>query len=622
MSPAASSKDVRRPISLKIYGIAIALLFLMIIVTFSSSISLYRMGQELDILSGTYIQLDQTMGDIRAQILREVIMIERVLHCLPKDVSVALDEKANDQAASFFKEAGDCEPDKLRPVMRKVRRAYSDPGERQLMLYRVTRLCTAARLENTKELIAQALALKQVRNDPDHISLFSTISANLADILPAQSRLQRSLEKYLKQVLIGNEETLSLAEERIDEHRREVNRRIRRISRALHEGTRKSVDKARKLKVRTLWLGWSVTVVACAIGLIFATLITRNLVRPVRELLSHTKKIRTGNLDVDIQINTADEIGLLADSFKHMVNELRQKEMIKQLFGKYVDPRIVQLLLHGEQQLEQGGERQMMSVFFSDIKGFTTICESLTASGAVRLLNLYFSLMAESVRARQGIIDKYIGDSVMAFWGPPFTSAEEHATLACLAALDQQMLLPKFHDLLREVMGRKNVPVFNVRMGISTGEVIVGSIGSDDARSYTVIGDTVNLGSRLESANKYYETRILICEKTRAFAGESIEAREIDAIRLVGKTEAVRVFELIGVKGDISPERAELRTLYENGLACYRECKWGEARDAFKECLKIDPQDAPSLVFVDRIGILEGQPLEEPWDGVWTLTEK
>jgi len=343
----------------------------------------------------------------------------------------------------------------------------------------------------------------------------------------------------------------------------------------------------------------------------------------VRELLSLTKDIRAGNLDVIIQIKTSDEIGQLADSFNHMVGELKQKELIKKMFGKYVDPRIVQGLLLDHQPLIHGGERQLMTVFFSDLEGFTVVCEALTPTGVVRLLNQYFSLMAEPIRAQQGIIDKYIGDSVMAFWGPPFTSASDHAAFACHAALDQQACVPKLQNMLPEVLGiRKNLPNIRVRMGIATGDVTVGSIGSEDTRSYTVIGDTVNLASRLEGANKQYGTQILISEDTRKLAGKAIEAREIDAIRVVGKTDPVRVYELIGRTGDISPKTAELCTHYERGLAHYRKCEWGEARCAFEECLKIKPEDGPSLLFVDRIRLLEGQTLTERWDGVWTLTEK
>lgn len=609
---------VRRPISFKIFGIAVGLLALMIVVTFSSSMQLRRMGEQLALLSDYYIELDQLVGDLRAQTLREVIQIERVLHHKP-----VVAPGGDAEAEALFKEAGDCGTEALRAVNAKIRKAHPDRPSQQLAIYRVSRLCTNARLAVANALVDKALAEPQVRAQPDQIARFTTIKTELANIPPSRAKLHENFEKYLAQMQTADDKALAAAQEQIDERRQEVNRRINGITRALHTGTRESAELTETLESRTQWLSWSVTLGACVLGLVVAFFITRNLVRPVRELLGFTNAIRSGNLDLHIQIKTGDEIGLLADSFNHMVGEMRQKELIKSMFGKYVDPRIVQGLLLDQQHFSQGGERQHMSVFFSDLEGFTAACESLTPTGAVRLLNQYFSLMAEPIRAHHGIIDKYIGDSVMAFWGPPFSAAGEHAVQACLAAIEQQARVPKFQALLPDVLGiRKNVPVIRARMGIATGDVTVGSIGSEDARSYTVIGDNVNLASRLEGANKVYRTQILISEETFRLAEPAIEAREIDAIRVVGKTDPVRIYELIAKKGDIAPRAAELRAHYERGLKAYRARQWDEAQDAFSACFAIHPEDGPTLLFIARVDAMRAQTLPEQWDGVWTLTEK
>lgn len=618
MSSQTYVEIVRRPISFKIFGIAVALLALMIIVTFSSSMTLRGVGKQLVLLSDYYIELDQLIGDLRAQTLREVIQIERVLHNKPK---VAPGGDA--EAETLFKEAGDCGTDALRPVMAKIRKTYPDRPTQQLMVYRVSRLCTNARLGHANALVDKALLLPQVREQADQVARFTTIKSELANIPPSRAKLHENFEKYLAQLQSGDEKSLIAVQEQIDERRQEVNRRINGITRALHAGTKESAKTTESLESRTQWLSWSVTLAACVLGLAVAFLITRNLVRPVRELLGFTNAIRSGNLDIHIQIKTGDEIGLLADSFNHMVGEMRQKELIKSMFGKYVDPRIVQGLLLDQQHFTQGGERQHMSVFFSDLEGFTAACESLTPTGAVKLLNQYFSLMAEPIRDQHGIIDKYIGDSVMAFWGPPFSAANEHALQSCLAALEQQARVPKFQALLPDVLGiRKNVPIIRVRMGIATGDVTVGSIGSEDARSYTVIGDNVNLASRLEGANKVYKTQILISEETFKLAGDAVETREIDAIRVVGKTDPGRIYELIARKGDIAPKTVELRDHYEAGLKAYRAREWDNARAAFARCLAINAEDGPSLLFARRVDALQGQTLAEQWDGVWTMTEK
>lgn len=625
MSSPTSIEIVRRPIGLKIFAIAVSLLVLMIIVALSSSMNLKLVRQELVLLSDYYIPLEQMVGDVRAEILREVIQIERVVELRHKDPTIGMSQASNDKIMTLFRETGDCDPDALSKVLRSERQANPglSRGEQQLMSYRVRRLCTNARLNRATALVGQARALKQVMGEPMRVARFTDIKSGFTNIGPERDKLHASFEKYLARSGTGDQNVLDLLREQVDVNRRDINRRINTVTRELNAGTRESAELTQKLEARSQWLNWSVTFVACILGLLFAGAITRSLVRPVRELLSVTKAVRAGNLDVNIQISTSDEIGQLADSFNHMVGELKQKELIKKMFGKYVDPRIVRGLLLDRQPFAQGGERQLMTVFFSDLEGFTAVCEGLTPTAAVHLLNQYFSLVAEPIRAQQGIIDKYIGDSVMAFWGPPFTSASDHAAFACRAALDQQACVPKLQAMLPEVLGiRKNLPNIRVRMGIATGDVTVGSIGSEDIRSYTVIGDTVNLASRLEGANKQYGTQILISEDTCKLASNAIEAREIDAIRVVGKTDPVRVYELVGRKGDISPKIAELCAHYERGLALYRKRKWEEARSAFEECLKIMPGDGPSLLFIDRIRVLEAQSLTEHWDGVWTLTEK
>ena len=609
---------VRHPISLKIFGIALILLALMIVVTLLSSINLRRVGQELGLLSNYYIQLDQLMGDTHAQTLREVILIERVLHNKPQIVG-----GGEAEAAIFFKQSNDCDGEAMRSVANNIRKTYAGRGEQQLMLYRVTRLCTDSRLARANELVDRALALPQVAGEPEETARFTKIKVQLADIPESRNKLHQEFENYLSRLGDGDGKALWALHDQIDERRFDINRRINTIGHELHAGTHRAAQLTTGMERRTQWLSWSVTLAACVLGLAVAYFVTRNLVRPVRELVNLTNAIRSGNLDIQIQIKTSDEIALLADSFNHMVGEMRQKEMIETIFGKYVDPRIVKGLLHDQQHFFQGGERQVMSVFFSDLVGFTAACEGLTPDGVVRLLNQYFSLMAVPIRAHNGIIDKYIGDSIMAFWGPPFSPAAEHAAQACFSALEQQACVAKFQAMLPDVLGiRKNVPVIKVRMGIATGDVTVGSIGSDDARSYTVIGDNVNLASRLESANKVYGTRILIGEDTRKLAGNSIEAREIDAIRVMGKTDPVHIYELIGKSGEISPQTIQLREHFERALSRYRSRRWDEAEAAFEACLKIDAEDGPSLLFLKRVKRFREQAPPEDWDGVWTMTEK
>ena len=248
-------------------------------------------------------------------------------------------------------------------------------------------------------------------------------------------------------------------------------------------------------------------------------------------------------------------------------------------------PRIVSRLIgSGADQ----AERRTLTIFFSDIKEFSGISEQLTASAIVNLLNSYFGAVAAVIHAHHGFIDKYIGDAVMAFWIPPFSAGDEHASDACLAALAQQEAMVELRARLPEITGmRRNPPKLVIRMGIATGEAVVGTIGSDAARSYTVIGDTVNLASRLESVNKVYGTSIILSEETFRLAQQVIEARELDLITVAGKTEPVRIYEAMCRAGELGPERSELRELFADGLAAYRRQNWDDAQAHFEKCLRI-----------------------------------
>jgi adenylate cyclase len=360
------------------------------------------------------------------------------------------------------------------------------------------------------------------------------------------------------------------------------------------------------------------TAIAAFAGLLLAAAIVRGLVRPVRDLVSATQEVERGNLQTDIAIQTRDEIGQLARSFNHMLAEMRVKERIKDTFGHYVDPRIVESLLGNPDALESEGGRQDCTVLFSDIAGFTGLAELLTPAAVVRLINGYFTEMSEPIRSSQGIIDKYIGDAIMAFWAPPFTAPADHARLACLSALAQRARLAGFQARLPELTGlRRSVPPLEMRIGIATGEVVVGNVGSEVSKNYTVIGDTVNLAARLEALNKQYGTRTLIAETTEALAQGAIETREIDLVAVAGKSEPIRIFELLAAEGGLSAEAQARRDRFEAALTSYRARDWAAARAGFEALAQEPGGDPPARVFLDRLDQLAADPPGDDWDGVW-----
>jgi class 3 adenylate cyclase len=269
------------------------------------------------------------------------------------------------------------------------------------------------------------------------------------------------------------------------------------------------------------------------------------------------------------------------------------------------------------------GQRRVMTVMFCDLKGFTSLSEKMTPQGLIKVMNRYLSTMSEPIRSQRGIIDKYIGDAIMAYWGPPFVDEADQACFACFAAIDMIGRLATLRKELPELLGVRAIPMeCDLRIGIATGEALVGSIGSEFMMSYTVMGDTVNLASRLEGANKIYGSRSLVSQATIAAAGSAIEARELDRLVVVGQTSPQVVFEIMGRKGELTPDQLLLRTRYSEGLAAYRARNWDQARRAFTAALEAVPFDGPSTMLAKRVDGLQANPPAADWDGSWYLDHK
>jgi len=357
-------------------------------------------------------------------------------------------------------------------------------------------------------------------------------------------------------------------------------------------------------------------------GLGLSLIVSNRMMAGLERLIEGTRQIQDGHGYEILPVTSNDEIGKLTVAFNRMVEDLRAKDRVKETFGKFVDPRIVANLIDpaGGKDL---AERQVATVFFSDIKGFSGLGELLTATTLVKLLNTYFSEMTTLIHARNGIIDKFVGDGLMAFWTAPFSRGDSHASDACLAALAQQHAVEKLRKHLSDVLGlRRDLPEFSVRMGLATGDLVVGTIGAPNARSFTVIGDTVNLASRLEGANNAYATSILVDEGTFQLAQNDVEGREIDFLTVLGKLEPVRVYQIMAPAGCLSAAENELRGLFAEALAAYRARDWDRSDQHFAQCLAVVPNDGPAAVFRRRIEFLRGQALPPDWDGVWQLTEK
>jgi len=408
---------------------------------------------------------------------------------------------------------------------------------------------------------------------------------------------------------------------RADALRDEFNLRIEAIRADMLGQVRASAKTVMGEQQRAILISAIVTAIASILGFVFAMMVGSNITGPVMRLLEGTRQVEAGRLDLPISITTRDEIGQLSAAFNRMIERLRHNQRIRETFGRYIDPRVAEGLLDQPALAATEGQRRVMTVMFCDMKGFTALSEGFTPQGLVKIMNLYLSTMSEPIHEQLGIIDKYIGDGIMAYWGPPFVEAGEQATLACRAAVDMMGRVEKLRKDLPELLSVRTIPGdCDIRIGIATGDALVGSIGSEFMMSYTVMGDTVNLASRLEGANKAYGSRCLISEA--AAAAKGIEVREIDRLIVVGQTQAQTVFDILGRAGELTPDQETLRKSYADGLTAYRERRWDDARAAFARALEAVPGDGPAMTFAARIESFAQNPPAQDWDGSWQLEHK
>jgi adenylate cyclase len=478
--------------------------------------------------------------------------------------------------------------------------------------------------EMRSDVAAAGKLLEQAINDRRYDS---DVRVELARIQGSFKYLSRNLEAFLD---VGDRTMEALVDGRPDDARKAsldfarfaqaFGSDLSEIRRAVADLTDRSTRQVLAREELDTYLSFALFLAACGIGIGISAVGSTRVIAGLRELVASARKIESTGDSQPVVIRSRDEVGELALTFNRMIEELRTRERIKETFGKFIDPRIVTRLIgDGTEQ----AERRNLTIFFSDIKGFAGISEQLTAGAVVNLLNSYFGAVAAVIHEHHGVIDKYIGDAVMAFWTPPFSAGDDHARDACLAALAQQEAIAALRAQLPEITGmRRNPPELAIRMGIATGEGVVGTIGSESARSYTVIGDTVNLASRLESINKLYGTSIILNEDTFRLAQQDIEARELDLITVAGKTEPVRIYEVMARAGELKPEQNELRDRFASGLAAYRRQNWDEAKTRFESCLDSDKDDGPTELFLKRIAILRRTPPAADWNGIWHLVEK
>ena len=575
----------RKSIRQKIVGIAMGLVILMVATSVLSMVMASEVGHLLDELSNKYIPAYGHLARANIRSLERSLAMRRMV--------IAKMQNPPDEAS--FTE--------------------------RLQIYQQTQNKVEEEADAARKLIASII--DDVSTPSDNVAL-TRIDTNIDN---AVNELHRHLDRENAQLMsqleakdfVEARNTLTLT----DQARDEFNQRIDQIRADMLGQVNASASVVLGNQQHAILITIVVTALAAALGLLFAILVSGGITRPVRLLLEGTREVEAGHLDRSIEVITRDEIGQLSAAFNRMIEQLRHKERIRETFGRYIDPRVVEGLINQPKLAAAEGQRRVMTIMFCDMKGFTTLSEGMTPQGLVKVMNRYLSTMSEPIRRHGGVIDKYIGDAIMAYWGPPFVEETDEGQFACLAASEMIKRIAPLREEVTELLGVRVIPTeCDVRIGVATGEALVGSIGSEIMMNYTVMGDTVNLAARLEAANKFYGSRSLIAAATVAKTDDTIQFREIDRLMAAGQTQPQAVFELLGRKDELTPKQDLLRTRYADGLLAYRAQRWEQARAAFRAVLEAVPTDGPSATLLSRIDHLQEHPPSADWDGAWRLENK
>jgi class 3 adenylate cyclase/glutaredoxin len=317
-------------------------------------------------------------------------------------------------------------------------------------------------------------------------------------------------------------------------------------------------------------------------------------------------------------------VHLLVESQKRTLKS-QQRELqyyndnLRKAFSTYVSGDVVGEVMEDPSRLQLGGSIRNMTAVFTGIQGFSTITEKLDPEQLVRLLNSYLSGLSDIILEQKGTIDKYEGDTIMAFFGAPL-DLPDHALRACTAAV---LMKSKEQEINKYILekGLSPVPLFT-RIGINTGDMVAGNMGSERMMNYTIMGNAVNLASRLEGVNKTYGSRILVGEETVKAAGSGLVIRRLDRVQVVGLTAPVQIYELLDIASAAGGETLEMVGLFNAAREIFENRDWAGAEAAFGEVLKRDAGDGPAALFRDRAAAFKRKSPDADWDGVLKLSEK
>jgi class 3 adenylate cyclase len=379
------------------------------------------------------------------------------------------------------------------------------------------------------------------------------------------------------------------------------------LSNAMRQGVENAAGRAEAHEARVELMVLISALAALAVGIIGTFFLSGLITRPIRALAAAARRIEDGALDVAVETRGADEMAGLGRTFNTMVEGLRTKERIKETFGKYIDPRIVEDLIGETSQLDSS--RRVMTVSLAQYDRFAEFSENRPPEDIVERINQYYSAMAHEIAERNGVVDKMMGDTVLAFFGPPFTPASNQTELACLAALDQAKWRPT------------DAPADQrPRIAIASEASIVGNMGSEQIRSFTIMGDNVALAETMLSACADYDAAVLITGATQARLGDSVVTRQLDMVLLPGRDEPLALHEVLGRTAEVSEADITFAQAYGRALTAYLARDFDNARAMFKACATERPDDPATEMLLQRLDLIEMDPPEDDWSGAWRLT--
>ena len=340
---------------------------------------------------------------------------------------------------------------------------------------------------------------------------------------------------------------------------------------------------------------------ALGVGALLARIVSRNVARLRRELLQVARFDLAERANLRSSIRELDDMGRATMVMKQGLRA----------FSRYVPHQLVRQVLASGRDAELGAERRELSVLFSDIEGFTTVVERTPTDQVLGALGAYLASMNHCIQAERGTVGQYLGDGIMAFWGAP-EEVEDHAVAACRGAL---AMLDRAKAMI-ETSTERGEPAFVTRIGIDTGDVMVGNIGAPDRFNYGILGDSVNMASRFEQLNKAYRTSIIAGPRTVALAKHAILFRPLDRVLLRGKTRPTLVYELVGIRDEVDDDTLSFVAGYTSALELYFEARFAEARSAFEASLERRPNDVASEQMAARCRAYEEAPPGKDWSGV------